>query len=75
MNLHRVFWRELEIVGVRVYERQDFERAIQLLTRGAIPAEDIITDTIPLDRTLDAFRRLEQAGAMKLLVEVRKAHS
>lgn len=73
MNLHRVFWRELEIIGTRVYERQDFERAIQLLTRGAIPAEDIITDTIPLGRTLDAFHRLEQAGAMKLLVDVRKA--
>lgn len=73
MNLHRVFWRELEIIGTRVYERPDFERAIQLLADGAIPAEDIITDTIPLDQTLDAFHQLEKGGAMKLLVDVRKA--
>jgi threonine dehydrogenase-like Zn-dependent dehydrogenase len=73
MNLHRVFWRELEIIGTRVYERADFERAIQLLADGQIPAEDIITDTVPLDQTLDAFHQLEKGGAMKLLVDVRKA--
>ena len=73
MNLHRVFWRELEIIGTRVYERPDFERAIELLAAGSIPAEDIITDTVPLDRTLDAFHELERGGAMKLLVDVRKA--
>src|SRR5919108_5063421 len=38
VDLFRVFWRELEVAGARVYERRDFERAVQLLATGAIPA-------------------------------------
>ncbi|MCW4457034.1 zinc-binding dehydrogenase [Microbacterium sp. MPKO10] len=72
MNLHRVFWRELEIIGTRVYERNDFDRAIGLLAAGSIAAADIITDVLPLDHTLDAFHRLEGGDAMKLLIDVRK---
>ena len=26
INLQRVFWRELRLLGARVYERTDFER-------------------------------------------------
>ena len=37
VNLFRVFWRELTLLGARVYERRDFEQAVQLLDSGAIP--------------------------------------
>ncbi len=70
MNLHRMFWRELEILGARVYEREDFERAATLLTEAAVPAEKLITEVIPLDQVQEAFERLERADAMKLLVAV-----
>ena len=33
VNLFRVFWRELTLIGARVYERVDFERAVGLLGR------------------------------------------
>ncbi|WP_167132748.1 zinc-dependent alcohol dehydrogenase [Paramicrobacterium chengjingii] len=72
MNLHRVFWRELEIIGTRVYERADFDHAIELLAGGLVPVSDIVTDVLPLDRTLDAFHLLERGGAMKLLIDLRK---
>src|SRR4029077_3506567 len=39
MDLQRVFWRELTIVGARVYRRDDFVAAIDLLSIGAIPAD------------------------------------
>ncbi|MGO2141446.1 MAG: zinc-dependent alcohol dehydrogenase [Leucobacter sp.] len=70
MNLHRMFWRELEILGARVYEREDFERAAALLTAGEMPVDTLITEIIPLDRVQQAFERLERADAMKLLVAV-----
>lgn len=70
MNLHRMFWRELEILGARVYEREDFERAATLLTEASVPAEKLITEIIPLDQVQQAFERLERADAMKLLVAV-----
>ncbi|MCI1017233.1 alcohol dehydrogenase catalytic domain-containing protein [Microbacterium sp. C5A9] len=71
IDLQRVFWRELEILGARVYEREDFERAIDLIAAGEIPADTLITDIVPLEQTLQAFESLGNAQAMKVLVDVR----
>ena len=34
IDLFRVFWRELTVIGARVYERRDFEVQLQLLDKG-----------------------------------------
>lgn len=70
INLQRVFWRELSILGARVYQRQDFETAVELLDRGVIPAELLITRIVPLSQTQEAFADLEAGRAMKILVDV-----
>lgn len=69
VDLQRVFWRELTIVGARVYQRRDFETAVELLAAGVIPADQMITGTVPLERTADAFSRLAAGDAMKILVD------
>ncbi|MCW2135337.1 zinc-dependent alcohol dehydrogenase [Arthrobacter sp. VKM Ac-2550] len=70
VDLHRIFWRELEVLGARVYEREDFERAIELLASGAVPADALITRVVPLDDASEAFEALLAASAMKILVDV-----
>ncbi|MEP6842717.1 MAG: zinc-binding dehydrogenase, partial [Pseudolysinimonas sp.] len=70
INLQRLFWRELSILGARVYQRVDFETAVELLTRGVIPAELLITRIVALDETQEAFADLEAGRAMKILVAV-----
>jgi 2-desacetyl-2-hydroxyethyl bacteriochlorophyllide A dehydrogenase len=70
INLQRVFWRELTILGARVYQRTDFETAVELLERGVIPADLLITKIVPLSQTQDAFADLENGRAMKILVDV-----
>ncbi|WP_458115710.1 zinc-dependent alcohol dehydrogenase [Arthrobacter sp. D2-10] len=70
VDLHRIFWRELEVLGARVYEREDFERAIELLASGVVPADSLITRVVPLDDTSEAFDALLAASAMKILVDV-----
>jgi (R,R)-butanediol dehydrogenase / meso-butanediol dehydrogenase / diacetyl reductase len=70
IDLQRVFWRELRLLGARVYERSDVERAVELLAAGVIPAELLITEIVPLERTREAFTALEQGAAMKILVEI-----
>ncbi|PPG43407.1 zinc-binding dehydrogenase [Pseudoclavibacter sp. RFBA6] len=72
INLHRVFWRELELLGARVYVRADFERAIELLASGAVPADDLITSVVGLSETQSAFDQLSGAAAMKILVNVQE---
>ena len=69
VNLFRVFWRELTIIGARVYERQDFEEAVRLLEAGAIPADALITRVEPLDEVAAAFAELESGQAMKVLID------
>jgi (R,R)-butanediol dehydrogenase/meso-butanediol dehydrogenase/diacetyl reductase len=70
INLQRVFWRELTILGARVYQRVDFEKAVELLDNGTIPADLLITRIVPLSETQDAFADLESGRAMKILVDV-----
>jgi 2-desacetyl-2-hydroxyethyl bacteriochlorophyllide A dehydrogenase len=70
LDLQRVFWRELRILGARVYRREDFERAVELLEAGAIPTEAIITRIVDLDDAQQAFTDLENGRAMKVLVKV-----
>jgi 2-desacetyl-2-hydroxyethyl bacteriochlorophyllide A dehydrogenase len=69
VNLHRVFWRELTLIGARVYERQDFEQAVRLLEAGLIPADQLITSIEPLDHVSAAFGQLESGREMKVLID------
>ena len=73
IDLQRVFWRELRILGARVYERADFDTAVELLSAGDIPSDLLITKTVPLSQTREAFDDLESGRALKILVEVGSA--
>ena len=70
VDLFRFFWRELEMVGARVYEAEDYDRAIALIAEG-LPVERLITDRHPLAEVQRAFESLEgNATAMKTLIRV-----
>ncbi|MFD8705984.1 zinc-binding dehydrogenase [Kitasatospora sp. NPDC059648] len=69
VNLHRFFWRELTLVGARLYDRSDFEKAVTLVADGMIPAERLISKVVPLTEAPTAFEALEGGGdVMKILV-------
>lgn len=70
IDLQRVFWRELRLLGARVYQRTDFEEAVRLLQTGAIATQAVITRIVALDRIPEAVADLEAGRAMKVLVEV-----
>lgn len=69
VNLFRIFWRELTLLGARVYRREDFEDALTLLAKGAIPADRLVTSVHPLAEAPAAFAALEQGGELKVLIE------
>ncbi|MFC8672097.1 zinc-binding dehydrogenase [Streptomyces griseorubiginosus] len=70
VNLHRFFWRELTLVGARLYDRGDFERAVALVADGTIPADRLISKVVPLPEAPAAFEALEGGGdVMKILVD------
>jgi (R,R)-butanediol dehydrogenase / meso-butanediol dehydrogenase / diacetyl reductase len=70
VNLHRFFWRELTLLGARLYDRGDFETAVSLLAGGHIPAAALISRIDPLAAAESAFAALESgAGVMKILID------
>ena len=70
IDLFQFFWRELEMLGARVYEPADYDKAIDMLT-GGIGAERLITDVQGLATIGDAFKALtENPASMKTLIRV-----
>jgi 2-desacetyl-2-hydroxyethyl bacteriochlorophyllide A dehydrogenase len=69
VDLFRFFWRELRLIGARVYEPQDFEKAIELAASGVMPLDPVISKIVPLEGLGDAFREMDRGGeVMKILV-------
>jgi 2-desacetyl-2-hydroxyethyl bacteriochlorophyllide A dehydrogenase len=69
VDLFRVFWRELHILGARVYEPPDYDEAIGLVAEGALPLDRLITSVVSLDELAKAFEELQSGGgAVKVLI-------
>jgi 2-desacetyl-2-hydroxyethyl bacteriochlorophyllide A dehydrogenase len=72
VRLFDFFWKELELRGARVYEAEDYERAIALLEAGQLPLDRLITDVVPLDRLPALLHDSSTtSAAMKILVDCR----
>lgn len=72
IDLHRFFWRELELLGARLYRRDDMTEAIRLIAAGAIPARRLISRIEPLEAAAEAFSALAGGGVMKVLLDARE---
>ena len=56
---------EITLVGSRCGR---FEPAIKMLTSGKVRVESLISDSFPLDRAPQAFRRAATRGILKVLL-------
>lgn len=71
IDLFQFFWREIEMIGARVYEAVDYDASLDLLAGGDIDAASFITDVAALTDIEAAFKSLTQnPNAMKTLVKV-----
>src|SRR3954453_2266121 len=70
VRLFDFFWKELELRGARVYEPEDYERAIELIASGVLPLERLITKVEPLERLPAVFDELANGTTgVKILVD------
>ncbi len=70
VRLFDLFWKELTLIGARVYEPVDYEQAIEILAAGSLPLESLITGVEPLDRLSSVFESLAATpSAMKILMD------
>ncbi len=59
IDLFQFFWKELELLGARVYEASDFEKAIELVANNKIDIDSFITFTTALPNIGDAFANMD----------------
>jgi 2-desacetyl-2-hydroxyethyl bacteriochlorophyllide A dehydrogenase len=71
VDLFRFFWREIKLIGARVYEPEDFDEAISLAASGTLPLDKMITQVSPMEDAQKVFETIDQNPAgMKYLLEI-----
>jgi len=71
VDLFKFFWREIQLIGARVYEPEDFDEAIALAASGELPLDKMITQISPLAEAKQVFETIDKNPAgMKYLLEI-----
>lgn len=71
IDMFQFFWRELDLLGARVYLPQDYDGAMALLAKGVVDCDSFITDIQGLDDIQGAFETLTQnPNAMKSMIRI-----
>jgi len=70
VDLANVVFKELTLIGSRVYASRDMATAVQLLRSGAINVDGLVTRTVPLENAVtDGYERLRDSrDEMKVLL-------
>lgn len=60
-----------QLIGARVYEEADYEKAIELVTVNELPFENMITAVQPLDKIQSVFENIDKnPDGMKVLLDI-----
>jgi len=73
VNLFQFFWKELKLIGARVYEEDDFDKAIELVSDGLLPLDKLITRVANLSDIQSVFEGIDNnPNGMKVLMDCQK---
>jgi L-iditol 2-dehydrogenase len=72
INLGFVQDWELNLVGTAMYQKQDYERAIELVTSGKIRLDRLVTHRFAFEDYLEAYHTIENSGGeyMKVMIDL-----
>lgn len=70
VSLFDFFWKELKLIGARVYEMEDYEESIELITKNELPFDKLITAVRPLSTIQTVFEDIDKnPHGMKVLMD------
>lgn len=70
ISLSEVLFRELEIIGSRVYESKDFKLAINLIYKDKVIVEPLVTDVLNMEDFLSGIQRASSKKSMKVIIKI-----
>jgi L-iditol 2-dehydrogenase len=64
--------RELSLVGTLMYQKEDFEKAVELISDGKMCLDDLVTHRFPFEQYLDAYHTIEESNGeyMKVMIDL-----
>ena len=69
VDLRLVAFKELSLVGTRVYEKIDFLRAIEFVEQERIKVDSLVSHEFPLERIKEALDLMVEAeDSLKILL-------
>jgi L-iditol 2-dehydrogenase len=68
LDSNKIHYGEIEVVGAFSYHPTAHELAVELLSRKIIPAEKLITHTLPLEQINQAFAMAASGEGLKVIV-------
>ena len=68
LDLQQVTFKELTLIGTRVYSPDDLRTATQLIVRGVVDPSPLLTKTVPLADATEAIADLRAGTEVKVLV-------
>ena len=72
VNLGLVQDRELSLVGTLMYQKQDYQRAIELASAGKLRLDQLVTHRFSFENYLEAYTTIESSGGqyMKVMIDL-----
>jgi (R,R)-butanediol dehydrogenase / meso-butanediol dehydrogenase / diacetyl reductase len=71
LDLQAVSFKELEVIGTRVYSRDDLHTAARMITSGAFDPRPLLTSVVSIDDAPQAIEGLTSGRDVKVLVKGR----
>ncbi len=68
LDSNKIHYGEIEVAGDFSYHPSIHELALTLLKRKVIPAEQLITDTFPLEQVQQGFQQAAQGQGLKIMI-------
>jgi 2-desacetyl-2-hydroxyethyl bacteriochlorophyllide A dehydrogenase len=70
LDMQALNFHEVDVIGARVYELEDFRRAIRLADDGKFDLAAVVSQVLSLDDGVLAFESAHNATTLKVLFEV-----
>ena len=70
IDLRAVNFHEVDLIGARVYTREDYDQTISLAAQQRFDLNSIEAEVLPLDEAVAAFASAKEATAVKTMFEI-----
>lgn len=69
MDFEKVAYKELKVTGSLGQKRSAWEKGLQLMARGKISTEKLVTDIFPIKEWRQAFAKAESRSGLKIILQ------